>query len=685
MRITILVASIVAAMLMSVSPVAAQEASVGDPFTAEVIACPDAVVNGAAFTISPEKAANLGLIAEIEGETYDCGVVYVPENYAEPDGRLLELFYLRLFSTSQSPAPDPVFNLAGGPGQSGSFELYANPVVLSNMSKLRERRDVIGYDQRGTGYSNYLLCAPFLSTLGVVLDQTDDPQVAAMIEGVLADPMGAYGLSGMICPTVYSAGTDVDLAQYNSVVSAQDILHVAETLGYTEGYNLYGSSYGTRLTQFAMRSTPDGIRSVIIDGVVAPSISNVAYSMVKWSSPYVSLFNLCAADAECNAAYPDLPQRFNALLEEVAANPIMLDPPIVVNSGYAKFFNSVVTQIDLGFFQNLALANNGSLDGGPANAVPGMIAALEAGDVEFIRQILGVNTPQTQPGPSVVTVPDNQAAFQAEQPLFQLPLTALLALAHQVAEMAESGLDVRWISTVLDDFEARLLAGEDQDALIGDLVAWSVLPTNGADAQALVDFATERLTPAAALPASAMATQMSRDDIRSTMWKIQNIAMRLGAPDDRSFSTVLQNVVNCAEDGSFATVEVAQAAADAVAFPLLNGPAEASEILIQQCAAFPSNLDASVTEPVVSDIPTLIYVEAIDTNTPMEWGSVVAEGLSNSYFVQWNNMGHVAFGHDVHDACAGDIAAAFLDNPAREPNVSCAQSERYQLDFVLPE
>jgi hypothetical protein len=44
----------------------------------------------------------------------------------------------------------------------------------------------------------------------------------------------------------------------------------------------------------------------------------------------------------------------------------------------------------------------------------------------------------------------------------------------------------------------------------------------------------------------------------------------------------------------------------------------------------------------------------------------------------------VVSGKDYH-GCAGDIAAAFLDNPVREPNASCAQGEDYRLKFVLPE
>ncbi len=52
--------------------------------------------------------------------------------------------------------------------------------------------------------------------------------------------------------------------------------------------------------------------------------------------------------------------------------------------------------------------------------------------------------------------------------------------------------------------------------------------------------------------------------------------------------------------------------------------------------------------------------------------------------VEWQNQGHIAAAHDPQ-FCAGDIAAAFLDNPDREPDLTCAQSDAYKLKFVLPE
>ena len=118
----------------------------------------------------------------------------------------------------------------------------------------------------------------------------------------------------------------MDLGQYNSVNSAQDIAHLTEALGYTDGYDLYGTSYGTRLAQYAMRTTPDRIRSVVLDGVSGASIPNVMWTFAKRLESYVALFEQCAADAACDAAYPDLATRFGALFDKLAEDAAGLRP-----------------------------------------------------------------------------------------------------------------------------------------------------------------------------------------------------------------------------------------------------------------------------------------------------------------------------------------------------------------------
>ena len=341
--------------------VAAQDAA-GAVGTTETVPCPSSVVKGAALAASG---------TEVEGKTYSCGVVVVPEDHAKPDGRTIELFYLKLHSPAASPAPVPLIYLAGGPGSSGSYEVSTNPTSFLNLAEIRKDRDIIAYDQRGTGFSNYLLCAPFESAIGIFEDRDTDPELAATLKSLQENDggIGYEALRANLCGSVTQLLAGVDLRQYNSVSSARDIKMVAQALGYTEGYDLFGTSYGTRLAQYAMRETPDDVRSVVLDGVSGVSVPNVMWSFAKRYESYVALFQQCAADPACDAAYPDLATRFGALLEKLEQGPLVLDPPIVVNPQLTFGFPDDLKQIDPDFFVQLAGLNNLVLNGGFAGAI----------------------------------------------------------------------------------------------------------------------------------------------------------------------------------------------------------------------------------------------------------------------------------------------------------------------------
>jgi len=684
---------ILLSLVLNVGVAAAQSEGKPELYSATVIPCPSDILNGIAFT-DRDYAANFGITnlnGEVEGETMECGIVPVPENHAEPDGRQIELFYMRLFSTSKSPAADPLIYLSGGPGISGTDEVSGNPITLSNLNQIRERRDIVTYDQRGTGYSNYLLCAPFSSAIGMLLARNEDPAVQAQFETIQSDPIMSTAMQSNLCAGMYDTLTDVDLGQYNSVASAQDILHLATALGYTEGYNLYGTSYGTRLSQYAMRTTPDQVRSVVVDGALAPSQANSTLTFAKRFEQYLNIFAQCAAVEACNAAYPNLNERFATLLAEIEANPIVLDPPMVVNPQWT-LLNSlppVLGQIDPSFFVGLAGLSNTYAGGSPANLMPRTILALEEGDLDYVRSAFGApDAPAAADAaaPALVAPPVTaQPAFQPDQPSFQAPFSTLLMFAQYMAVGGDTGIDTHWLAIALDDLQARLVAGEDQVDLMEDLITLSVVPNMGVDAQILIDYANEHLSAEAAAAANAVVAQMSHHDVRKTLWAIQDVAMKLGNPEARHSSTVQQNAVNCAEDIAFTTIEESQAYLDASPFPqLLTFPVEVNNLLIQSCEFYPKLLDESVAAPVMSDIPTLVFQSALDVQTPLSWAQDILANLNTGYYVEWPNAGHVIAGHD-YLGCSGDIAAAFLDNPTREPNSGCAQSDAYTLKFVLPE
>ncbi len=57
--------------------------------------------------------------AGLSEEAY-CGIHRVSENRSEPSGRMLDLNILVLPSVRANPTADPLFVLAGGPGQGAS-------------------------------------------------------------------------------------------------------------------------------------------------------------------------------------------------------------------------------------------------------------------------------------------------------------------------------------------------------------------------------------------------------------------------------------------------------------------------------------------------------------------------------------------------------------------------------------
>ncbi len=73
--------------------------------------------------------------------------------------------------------------------------------------------------------------------------------------------------------------------------------------------------------------------------------------------------------------------------------------------------------------------------------------------------------------------------------------------------------------------------------------------------------------------------------------------------------------------------------------------------------------------PVEGDVPTLLLIGAFDPITPPRWAADVAGSLSTSTLRVFTGTGHgVLFGGPL---CADEIAAAFVDDPSRQPDSDC--------------
>ena len=161
--------------------------------------------------------------------------------------------------------------------------------------------------------------------------------------------------------------------------------------------------------------------------------------------------------------------------------------------------------------------------------------------------------------------------------------------------------------------------------------------------------------------------------------------MTLGTPNDiRSYSYGMQYAMNCADELAFASLDQGKEDLARSPYPQLAAfPLALNEQWLLGCTAYPKPLDKSVTEAVTSDIPTLVYIEALDDETPAQWGRDATQGLSKRTVVEWKNNGHVIAAHDPK-LCAGDIAAAFLADPGAEVDTSCTKAPDYQMAWQLP-
>ena len=230
-----------------------------------------------------------------------CGTLDVWENRAAKAGRIISLKIVVLPALKQESSPDPLFFLAGGPGQ-GAAELAG--LLQEPFRPIEASRDIVLVDQRGTGKSNPLECKSEQKENDED-DSTDDP-VPAMLKRLHA------------CLDSYKNKADV--RQYTTSIAMDDLEEVRQYLGYSK-INIYGGSYGTRAAIVYVRQHPASVRSVVIDGVAPPDILLPLYLARDSQRALGLLFRDCENDAACAKRFPHLRDRFQVLLDRLTAHP----------------------------------------------------------------------------------------------------------------------------------------------------------------------------------------------------------------------------------------------------------------------------------------------------------------------------------------------------------------------------
>jgi pimeloyl-ACP methyl ester carboxylesterase len=241
---------------------------------------------------------------------FQCARFAVPVDWSNPAGAKLSLYVERKPAATQ-PASSALIALAGGPGQSATpFAEAFSQVLASALGS----RDLIVYDQRGTGRSGYLTCPKAEQSATSNNDFT--AQCATELGPTRSD---------------YSTRDTVD-----------DIEAIRQALG-VDKVSIFGVSYGTYVAQLYAKRYPTHTESLILDSVVPPTGVD-PFDRTSYRAINTELQTLCAA-GRCkgitSSALADATK-----VAQLAANGgvafTLVDPttgrPVALRMGAALFF-----------------------------------------------------------------------------------------------------------------------------------------------------------------------------------------------------------------------------------------------------------------------------------------------------------------------------------------------------------
>lgn len=290
---------------------------------------------GAAPAPAPAEAQAQGELRfrDCAGGSAQCARLSVPLDRTGAVPGRISLLVQRRESTGRATRP-PLVLLAGGPGQSAT-SAFSGP-SLGPIDRARRSRDVIVYDQRGTGRSGLLRC-PVLERASIL--QAGD--AAARCARRLGERRSFY----------------------TSRDSADDLEAIRVALG-AEKLALYGVSYGTRTaTAFALRH-PGSVDRLLLDSVVETDGPDALYGSTFAAIPRV-LRALCGP-SRCRSVTSNVVGDLNRLADRLARGQLrgrIVDPR--GNRNRARFGRLALFSVLLA----------GDFDFGLRTALPGAVRA----------------------------------------------------------------------------------------------------------------------------------------------------------------------------------------------------------------------------------------------------------------------------------------------------------------------
>jgi pimeloyl-ACP methyl ester carboxylesterase len=273
---------------------------------------------------------------------FECSTLAVPLDRAAPAGEQVTLSVARV-KAATNPNNVAVVPLAGGPGQAA---LPLEQTFASVLQPAIAGRDLLVFDQRGTGASGALSCQ-------------------------------ALRQRGSIVKLAESCANEIGprRAFFRTADSVADI----EALRVAGGYSklvLFGVSYGTKVAEDYAAAYPQNVEALVLDSVVLPEGPDPLQRSTLISAPRV-LRDLCAGTA-CNGATDNVTRDLSSMAAKLRKK--SLKGKVVLSSGRR-------TSLSMGQNDLLAILLAGDLNPTLRAELPGSMRAALRGDASPLLRL----------------------------------------------------------------------------------------------------------------------------------------------------------------------------------------------------------------------------------------------------------------------------------------------------------
>ncbi|MER5744716.1 alpha/beta fold hydrolase [Streptomyces sp. NPDC002225] len=249
-----------------------------------------------------------------EDTSADCGTLRLPVDRSRPSGEHFDLALARRRAADPERRIGVLLVNPGGPGASG-VDFAVNDVPSYFGPEVRARFDIIGFDPRGVGRSQPVVCSSELLSRGPSAyprDRAGFDRLAAHNRAVLDD---CRRRSGPITDHADTLNVVHDMDAVRAALGERRISYFGHSYGTLIGEQ-YAEEYGDRLRAMALTANLDhslGLRDFMVSSAKAAEDS--FHTFVRW----------CETTASCALYGRDVTAVWDALLDR-ADRGLVTDP-----------------------------------------------------------------------------------------------------------------------------------------------------------------------------------------------------------------------------------------------------------------------------------------------------------------------------------------------------------------------